>query len=127
MIGKKIYYETLTGDVILVVPEKHHPDAVNTTKEQDFQMYNVLQARNPELVDVIQLEYGEMQGDFEKANSVKVDLETGELLFDFPVLEKSHSTAINELKQDNESLMQDNEDLKQSIAELTTIIALMQM
>ena len=39
MIGRKIYYELATGDVILTVPEKHGQNAINTTKEQDFQMY----------------------------------------------------------------------------------------
>jgi len=49
MIGRKIYYELATGDVILEISEKHGINATNTTKEQDFQMYDVLAARNPDV------------------------------------------------------------------------------
>ena len=66
-IGHKIYYELATGDVILITPEKHSENAINTTKEQDFQMYDVLAARNPDTVGVIQLEYGQYQSGFQSA------------------------------------------------------------
>jgi|GEM_PF-5958793 len=32
MIGRKIYYELTTGDVILITPEKHSEFAINTTE-----------------------------------------------------------------------------------------------
>lgn len=127
MIGKKIYYELLTGDVILIVPEKSGLNSTNTTKEQDFQMYDVLQARNPEQIGIIQLEYDQFQEDFQRAKSVKVDLETNDLLFEFPQRTLSYSYEINSAKQRVSELEQENEDLKQSIAELTTIIAFMQL
>lgn len=53
-IGRKIYYEKLTGDVILITPEKFN--GIETTKEQEFTMYEVLSIRNPELVGLIVLE-----------------------------------------------------------------------
>ena len=122
MIGRKIYYELATGDVVLITPEKHHQDAVNTTKEQDFQMYDVLQARNPAQVGMMQLEYGEMRGDFEKANAVKVDLETEELLFNFPVFEPSHSQAIQTLNQKLAEKDQQIAELQQLVADLSELL-----
>lgn len=52
MKGFKIYYEIQTGNVILTIPENSNANAVSTAKEQDFAMYSVLQARNPETIDL---------------------------------------------------------------------------
>ena len=52
MKGFKIYYEIQTGNVILTIPENPNANAVSTAKEQDFAMYSVLQARNPETIDL---------------------------------------------------------------------------
>jgi hypothetical protein len=104
MIGKKVYYELSTGDVILIVPEKHAINATNTTKEQDFQMYDVLSARNPDTIGCIQLEYRQYESDFQSANSVKVDLETGQLKFSYPVFEEPLSILVNNLKSQNTQL-----------------------
>lgn len=115
MIGRKVYYETITGDVVLITPEKHNVNSTNTTKEQDFEIYDVLQVRNPEQVGVIQLDYGQYKGDFEKANSVKVDLETGELLFTFPNFEPPHTQTIRDLQIANQALIIENNGLKQRL------------
>ena len=122
MVGKKVYYELATGDVVLITPEKHHQDAVNTTKEQDFQMYDVLQARIPDQVGMVQLEYGEMRGDFEKANAVRVDLETGNLLFDFPQFQPPHSQAIQTLNQKLAEKDQQIAELQQLVADLSELL-----
>ena len=115
-VGRKIYYELATGDVILITPEKHHSNAVNTTKEQDFQLYDVLAVRNPDEIGVIQLEYGQYRGDFEKCKDVKVDLETDELLFEFPHFEKPHSLIIEELQATITQLRAENNNLKERLA-----------
>ena len=131
MIGRKIYYELATGDVILTVPEKHGQNAINTTKEQDFQMYDVLTARSPETVGVIQLDYGQYQAEFQSARSVKVDLETNELLFEYPEYVPPITEQVNQLKIKNSTLEAENTNLKnrlqeaeQAILELSTIMGL---
>ena len=126
MLGRKIYYELDTGDVILIVPEKHGIDATNTTKEQDFQLYTVLQARNPESVGVIQLEYGQMRGDFELANSVKVDPITKAITFNFPVFDKPVAQTMKDLQAENNNLKNENLQLAERLsqAELDNLIAL---
>lgn len=122
MIGRKVYYELTTGDVILIIPEKHHENAVNTTKEQDFQMYDVLAARNPDTIGLIQLEYGQYQAEFQSARSVKVDVETGELLFEYPRFDPPLITQVDNLKADNQHLRAENEQLKQKVNELETAL-----
>jgi len=118
MIGRKIYYEKDTGNVILVTLEKHHENAVNTTKEQDFQMYDVLAARNPDTIGLIQLEYGQYQAEFQSARSVKVDPETKEILFEYPRFDPPLITQVDNLKADNQYLRAENEQLKQKVNEL---------
>lgn len=106
MIGKKLYYEKSTGDVILITLEKNNLNSVNTTAEQDFNMYEVLQARNVEQVGVIQLAYGEMREDFERSQSVMIDLNSLRPVFEFPLKENSQTEQIKELKA-NQSFIQE--------------------
>lgn len=120
-IGRKIYYEKLTGDVILITPEKFN--GIATTKEQDFAMYEVLSIYNPESVDVIELEYGQYSSDFQTANSVRVDLETGNLLFNYPVFEQPLSVKVNNLEAENAMLKAQNEALQQQVADLEMAMA----
>lgn len=115
-IGRKIYYELVTGDVILTTLEKLN--GTNTTKEQDFAIYDVLSARNPETVGVIQLAYGQYRRDFEIANSIRVDLGTGELVFSYPIFEQPLSVKLESLEAENVNLKNENTEIKLALAEL---------
>jgi len=117
MIGFKIYYEIETGDVILTIPEKNNFGAVETTKEQDFIMFDVLQARNPETIDFIQLEFGQYQSDFQTARSWKVDLETEQIIFEYPVFSTPLTVQIEQLRQENEAVKEENKTLMLALAE----------
>lgn len=120
-IGRKIYYELQTGDVVLVVPEKF--SGIQTTKEQDFAMYETLSCRVPETIGVIELEYGQYSSDFQTCNSVRVDLDTGGLLFNYPVFEQPLSVTVNALRAENTELRSRNEALNQQVADLEMAIA----
>ena len=104
MIGKKIYYELTTGNVVLTIPERHNENAVNTTIEQDFIMFDVLQARNPSLIGVKQMEYREFQNDFDMANSFMIDVTNDRVLFQYHVFENSQADDTKALKTENEFL-----------------------
>ncbi|MEK5640539.1 MULTISPECIES: hypothetical protein [Paenibacillus] len=56
-IGRKIYFDKETGNVLLDTQE-HVGFVVETTEEQDYESYLALKGRNPETVGVIKLEYG---------------------------------------------------------------------
>lgn len=117
MIGVKIYFEKQTGNVVLTVPENPNANAVPTTKEQDFAMYSVLQAREPEAVGFIQLDFGQYRSDFQTARSWQVDTETEQILFEYPVFSISLSEQIEQLMQENEALKVENKELKLALAE----------
>jgi hypothetical protein len=120
-IGRKIYYELQTGDVVLVVPEKF--SGIETNKEQDFAMYETLSIRNPETVGVVELEYGQYSSDFQTCNSVRVDLASGDLLFNYPIFEQPLSVAVNALRTENTELRAQNQTLNQQVADLEMAIA----
>jgi len=121
-VGRKLYYELATGDVVLIIPEKHGINAVNTTKEQDFLMYDVLAARNPDSIGVIQLNYGQYRAEFQSARSVKVDIETEEIMFEYPNYEPPLTVQVEQLQQRNIQLEQENMQLKERLEELELAI-----
>ncbi|WP_419891398.1 hypothetical protein [Paenibacillus xylanexedens] len=87
LIGSKVYYDVNSGNVIVITPE-FSGVAVETNKEQDFKLYKALAELIPESVGMIQLEYNSYQFDrFEGGEIARIDLETLEPLFNYPVKE----------------------------------------
>ena len=86
-------------------------------------MYEALSIRNPETVGVIQLEYGQYSSDFQTCSAVRVDLETGNLLFNYPIFEQPLSVAVNALRTENTELRAQNQTLNQQVADLEMAIA----
>ncbi|NQX68075.1 hypothetical protein HQN90_18280 [Paenibacillus alba] len=62
-IGRKIYFEKATGNVLVDTGERSG-DVIQTTLEQDFASYTVLNGRVPESVGCTQLEYGQYANEF---------------------------------------------------------------
>lgn len=82
-IGRKIYYDILTGNVILDTGERQG-FVRKTTFEEDVQTYKTLSERNRETFDYIELEYGQYAQDFAECNGYRVNPETKELEFSYP-------------------------------------------
>ncbi|MWC26622.1 hypothetical protein [Paenibacillus sp. MMS18-CY102] len=79
-IGRKIYYELATGNVIVDTGERSG-SVVTTTQEQDFEMYAALAERVPDTVGVLELEYGQYGQDFAECGGYRINTETGTLEF----------------------------------------------
>jgi len=83
-IGRRIYYEKSTGNVLFDTGERSG-NVVPTTIDQDFESYVILAQYNRDAVGVIELEYGQYYDDFLRSSgNVRVNLETGELEFSYP-------------------------------------------
>lgn len=84
-IGRRIYYDKATGNVIIDTGERAG-NVVETTVQQDFLTYSALSERIPETVGMIQLEYGQFVQDFMECNGYRVDVSGEEpvLLFSYP-------------------------------------------
>jgi hypothetical protein len=109
-IGRKIYYDKATGNVILDTGEKMGA-VIETTVDQDFETYQVLKERVRDTVGVIQLEFGQYAQDFAQCNGYRVNPETLEIEFSYPdpnatepqepVYQKPLTEQIEELRQEN--------------------------
>lgn len=82
-IGRKIYFDKPTGDVLVDTGERSG-FVSKTTLEQDISTYKVLSERNRNTFDVIELEFGQYTQDFIECNGYQVNPETKELEFSYP-------------------------------------------
>lgn len=83
-IGRKIYYSTITGEIILTISDRKGPYVHATSIEQDISEFIVLSERNRDTFDVIELEYGQYSQDFAECNGYRVNPETKTLEFSYP-------------------------------------------
>lgn len=109
IIGRKIYFDKMSGDVIIDIGERVG-DVQSTTVEQDIQTYKALSERNRETFDYIELEYGMYSQDFEKCNGYKVNLKTKQIEFSYPnpndtaeppTYQAPLSVEVKQLQEDN--------------------------
>ena len=116
-IGRKLYYNKFTGEVLVDTGERS--GAVReTTTEEDLRTYKVLSERNPETIGMIQLEYGQYRQDFLKCNGYRVNPSTQEIEFSYPNPNEPEPQEPTYQKPLTEEIA----DIKQSIAELTIIL-----
>jgi hypothetical protein len=119
-IGRRIYYDKATGNVILDTGEKMGA-VVETTVDQDFETYQALKERVRDTVGVIQLEFGQYAADFAQCNGYRVNPETLELEFSYP---DPNATEPQEPVY-QKPLSEQIEETKEAIAELTLLLTTM--
>lgn len=118
LIGRKIYFEIATGNVVLDTGEREGA-VVETTKEQDFESYLALNERNPETVGVIKLDYGQFAEDFAQSNGYRVNPETKQLEFYY----RNPNDPAPEQPVFQKPLSDEVVELRQAVAELTMLMA----
>jgi len=116
-IGRKIYYDKSTGNIILDTGEKMGA-VIETTIDQDFETYQALKERVRDTVGVIQLEFGQYAEDFAQCNGYRVNPQTLELEFSYPDPNETEPQEPVYRKPLSEEL----EETKQAIAELTLLL-----
>lgn len=82
-IGRRIYYDKTTGNVLVDTGERQGY-VVPTTIEYDIQVYKILSERNRDTFDYIELEYGQYAQDFAECNGYRVNPATKEIEFSYP-------------------------------------------
>ncbi len=106
-IGRKIYYDKATGNIIIEKGEMEG-GVIETTAEQDIAAYTELSERNRETFDVIELSYGQYAQDFAECNGYRVNTETKSIEFSYsnldapteePVYQKPLSEEVKTLKE----------------------------
>ena len=97
-IGRRIYYDTITGDIILALGERVG-NVIDTTIEEDMMRFKVLNERTPNTVGCLQLEYGQYAQEFAKCDGFRVNLNSLELEFTYPALEEETQDYFNPYEQ----------------------------
>ncbi|MBL4950972.1 hypothetical protein JK635_01800 [Neobacillus sp. YIM B02564] len=115
-IGRKIYYDKSTGNIILDTGEMMGA-VIETTVNQDIATFTVLSERNRDTFDVLQLEYGQYAQDFAECNGYRVNPETKELEFSYP--DPSQPDAQQEFRA---PLSAEIESLKEKVSMQDTVI-----
>jgi len=72
-IGRKIYYELSTGNIIVDTGERQG-DVVDTTEAQDFQLYAALSKYSPSAVGVLNFAFGQDASNFAQYTYNSVDI-----------------------------------------------------
>ena len=119
-IGRKIYYELATGNIIADTGDRTG-SVIETTTVQDFAAYSALVERVPETVGMIQLEYGQYAQDFAECNGYHVNVsgDEPELEFSYPVPGEPSPEPVY-----RPPLSEEVADLKQAVAELTLLMSM---
>ncbi|WP_025950474.1 hypothetical protein [Geobacillus thermocatenulatus] len=117
-IGRKIYYDKTTGNVILDTGEMMGA-VIETTVDQDFETYQALKERVRDTVGVIQLEFGQYAEDFAQCNGYRVNPETEEIEFSYP---DPNATEPQEPVY-QKPLTEQLKETQQAVAELTLLLA----
>lgn len=82
-IGRRIYFEIITGNIIVDKGEMQD-SVIATTIDQDITTFTALSERNRETFDVIELPFGAYTQDFAECNGYKVNPTTKVLEFTYP-------------------------------------------
>ncbi|MCT4663714.1 MAG: hypothetical protein N4A45_00605 [Flavobacteriales bacterium] len=120
-IGRKIYYEKTTGNILVDTGERSG-FVKQTTKEDDFKNYLELSKRNEETVGVLNLEYGQFVQDFSVCVGYRVNLEDESLEFLYPTGDEKEDEIIEPQRPMSEELkeMKDKiSGLQRALAEVT--------
>lgn len=125
-IGRRIYYDKPTGNVLVDTGERSG-HVCETTVDQDIAAYTALLERVRDTFDVIELPYGQHAQDFRECIGYRVNPQTAELEFaypdpdnpeELPTFEPPLTAQIIELRGDNAGLKQRLEAAEDAILAL---------
>ena len=108
-IGTKVYYCNLTGNVLQIIGDSQGY-VIETTFDEDYEIYTKLKERDKNSIGLLKFEYGEYSKLSKDSTRVMVNLETKELIFSYEKLpqEPQEPTEIKKIKIEQE---QQNKDI----------------
>lgn len=82
-LGRKIFFELSTGNVLIDTGEKQGA-VKRTTIEEDIAVYKILSERNRNTFDVLELEFGQYAQDFAESIGYRINSDTKQIEFSYP-------------------------------------------
>mgnify|MGYP006897786773 CR=1 FL=1 len=83
-VGRMIFFDKLTGEVIVDTGEREGNSVRRLNPEEYVPIYIELSSRNPDSYDYIELNYRDFAQDFIECISYRVNTENKELEFKYP-------------------------------------------
>lgn len=122
-IGKRVYFDTKTGEIILNVGERSGW-VVQTTIEDDIRAFKALSERNRDTFDFLEFEYGaHREQESIGGYIVGVELETKSLIFEYSTPDEQPPVVTTENPFDSiRELKEENTTIKASMAELAELV-----
>lgn len=120
-IGRMIFYDSLTGDVLIDTGEIVG-SAVKKTVDQQIATYKKLSDRNRDTFEYIELDFGAYSQDFTECNGYRVNVKTKMLEFSYP---DPNEPTLEQPYQESLSGKVKQLELAQSVTD-TTILELME-
>ena len=113
-IGTKVYYCNLTGNVLQIIGDSQGY-VIETTFDEDYEIYTKLKERDKNNIGLLKFEYGEYSKLSKDSTGVMVNLETKELIFSYEELPTppQEPTEIEIIQEKISILTEENEKLKQ--------------
>lgn len=121
-LGRKIFYDKVTG--IVIIDTGQWDDVIKgPTVDEEVATYTALSERNRNTFDVLELEYGAHAQDFAECNGYRVNPEKKELEFSYPDPNEPDAPQVfgPPLTEQIEGLKQENTDIKMALAEIAMI------
>lgn len=113
-IGRRIYYDPATGEVLVDTGERAG-FVVETPVEEDFALYDRLQGKTQQDVGCLRFPFGHMAEQFGTCTNYKVDPVSEEMVFDFTPIaipEAPTGPTLEELQQRKAELERQIADLE---------------
>lgn len=126
-IGTKIYYCRTTGNLILILGDRQGY-VKETTFEEDYNTYKVLNEREKETIGLLSLPFGEYSKISKDATGVSVNVETKELVFTYdPLPEPPHEPTWRDVMEEKVANLEEvNNTQEETIATITYELMMMQ-
>jgi hypothetical protein len=115
-VGRKIYYDKLTGNVLVDTGEMSG-DVRETTIEEDFAVYTVLSGRNPSTVGCLRIPYGQDRDKFARY-AYHVDPATEKIVWDLTPPQQEEERRKQTLEQIVAQLERENIDLMLALTQV---------
>lgn len=78
-LGRRFFWDKATGNI--VAQRYEMPAGIESTKEEDFEVYVELEPYDPNAIEMTTFEPGQYEEEFSKATDWRFDPETGRIQF----------------------------------------------
>ncbi|WP_456288394.1 hypothetical protein M1D70_26375 [Paenibacillus sp. AK002] len=128
-LGRRFFWVKSTGNI--VAHRNEMPAGIESTKEEDFEVYIELKPYDPDAIEMTTLEHGQYSEDFKRAKDWRFNPQTGDIEFSYndpnaseepPVYRRPLTEEIEELNLTFRNIVLESTNDKTIIASLEDMV-----